>query len=529
MRRFAALRDGLRAVRRSVIKTGNHSARVWGAVRHSRLRRGSFTKGNSDARSSRNDPKMAYPSGRRSFHGRASDPCGPRRSLRQHILDAPVAALRSAGADNRRHGRCLGLPISPADGRPIAHGRRSRPPAVRRSPPFIAMRSSVTGCRGSFWSWPYGASGFSSSVLWRSRAGFTCSSLCSRRSRSPTRAILGGQLVYDYGVGTALYNGGSSSPIPQPEATGPATPIPTVYVPTATATPEAAAPTTAASASETASAMPSAAVGARDTFRRAKSCCTPSASPLPAERHPLPQPTNIGGSGQSLIASPRGRQRMERRKIAVVSALFRYPVKSMLGEKPAELALTINGTLGDRAWAVREASGRIATAKKWPAMLGFRASYDSPPRSGDLAPVTIAFPDGESIHAADPDASARLSEVLGRAVRLERAKAGERVARRNRSANDFRRRSGRTASARFYQPDAARHVRPDARRVLRFGADSCSREQLAGAHAAAVRRRLDTRSAPLSSQHPRRHQRHRRGRFCRGRMARRHARGRRNV
>ena len=117
---------------------------------------------------------------------------------------------------------------------------------------------------------------------------------------------------------------------------------------------------------------------------------------------------------------------MERRKVAVVSALFRYPVKSMLGESPAELTLTTNGTLGDRAWAVREASGRIATAKKWAAMFGFRASYDSPPRTGELAPVTITFPDGGSIHAADPDASARLSEALGRPVRLEQAKAGER-------------------------------------------------------------------------------------------------------
>ena len=85
---------------------------------------------------------------------------------------------------------------------------------------------------------------------------------------------------------------------------------------------------------------------------------------------------------------------MERRKVAVVSALFRYPVKSMLGEEPAELELTTNGTLGDRAWAVREASGRIATAKKWSAMLGFRASYDSTPRPGELAPVTVTFPDG---------------------------------------------------------------------------------------------------------------------------------------
>jgi uncharacterized protein len=117
---------------------------------------------------------------------------------------------------------------------------------------------------------------------------------------------------------------------------------------------------------------------------------------------------------------------VERRQIAVVSALFRYPVKSMLGEKPAELALTINGTLGDRAWAVRETSGRIATAKKWPTMLSLRASYDAPPRADELAPVTIAFPDGGSIHAADPNASARLSEVMGRPVRLERAKADER-------------------------------------------------------------------------------------------------------
>jgi MOSC domain-containing protein len=117
---------------------------------------------------------------------------------------------------------------------------------------------------------------------------------------------------------------------------------------------------------------------------------------------------------------------MERRKVAEVSALFRYPVKSMLGEKPAELALTAGGTLGDRAWAVREASGRIATAKKWPAMLGLRASYDSPPRLGELAPVTIAFPAGATVHAADPEASARLSAVLGRPVSLERAKADER-------------------------------------------------------------------------------------------------------
>jgi uncharacterized protein YcbX len=116
---------------------------------------------------------------------------------------------------------------------------------------------------------------------------------------------------------------------------------------------------------------------------------------------------------------------MEQKKIGVVGALFRYPVKSMLGESLTELTLTENGTLGDRAWAVRETSGRIATAKKWAAMLGFRASYDSPPRADGLAPVAIVFPGGEHIHAADPDASARLSQAMGRAVTLERARSDE--------------------------------------------------------------------------------------------------------
>src|SRR5690242_18047749 len=116
---------------------------------------------------------------------------------------------------------------------------------------------------------------------------------------------------------------------------------------------------------------------------------------------------------------------MERREIGVVKQLFRYPVKSMLGEQPSELTLTVGGTLGDRAWAVREASGRIATAKKWPSMLSFRASYDSPPRPDGHAPVTIALPGGGTIHAEDAEASAKLSAAVGRPVQLERAKPDE--------------------------------------------------------------------------------------------------------
>jgi uncharacterized membrane protein len=88
------------------------------------------------------------------------------------------------------------------------------------------------------------------------------------------QGYLGGKLVYDYGIGTALYSTASSSPTPQSEATGPATPIPTVYVPAASATPEAAVP----GAAETASPMPSAAVTPAATETPA---APPSAEPSP--------------------------------------------------------------------------------------------------------------------------------------------------------------------------------------------------------------------------------------------------------
>lgn len=113
---------------------------------------------------------------------------------------------------------------------------------------------------------------------------------------------------------------------------------------------------------------------------------------------------------------------MARRIVGKVSALARYPVKSMLGEQLDELHFTERGAAGDRAYALRELVTRqIASAKKFPRLFEFRASYDSAPASGIAAPVTIELPSGRKIHAEDADASERISAALGRKVRLERA------------------------------------------------------------------------------------------------------------
>jgi len=91
---------------------------------------------------------------------------------------------------------------------------------------------------------------------------------------------------------------------------------------------------------------------------------------------------------------------MARRMIGKVSALARYPVKSMLGEQLDELHFTGRGAVGDRAYALRELVTRqIASAKKFPRLFEFRAAYDSAPAPDRAAPVTIELPGGRKIHA----------------------------------------------------------------------------------------------------------------------------------
>jgi uncharacterized protein YcbX len=116
---------------------------------------------------------------------------------------------------------------------------------------------------------------------------------------------------------------------------------------------------------------------------------------------------------------------MSERQIGTVRELFRYPVKSMLGEQLEAFAVAANGVLGDRAWGLREANGRIASAKKWANLFDFRAAYESAPQPATLAPVRITLPDGGTLHADDTDASARISAILGRPIKLERARPDE--------------------------------------------------------------------------------------------------------
>ena len=80
-----------------------------------------------------------------------------------------------------------------------------------------------------------------------------------------------------------------------------------------------------------------------------------------------------------------------------VAALWRYPVKSMMGEELSASDVTAQGLVGDRAYAlIDRSSGKVASAKaprKWGKLFEFQAAYAGEPRAGEkLPPVRITFP-----------------------------------------------------------------------------------------------------------------------------------------
>jgi len=106
-----------------------------------------------------------------------------------------------------------------------------------------------------------------------------------------------------------------------------------------------------------------------------------------------------------------------------VSNIWRYPVKSMIGEELDAVSVTERGLLGDRAFAlVDNESGRIVSAKnprKWADLFAFRASLPGmTDQSGPLPAAQITFPDGSRATSAQPDIDERLSKQLDRPVRL---------------------------------------------------------------------------------------------------------------
>jgi uncharacterized protein YcbX len=111
-----------------------------------------------------------------------------------------------------------------------------------------------------------------------------------------------------------------------------------------------------------------------------------------------------------------------------VVSLWRYPVKSMMGEELNASEVTERGLIGDRQFALRDReTGKVVGAKnprKWGNFFDFRAAFVEPPQAGSTMPsVRITLPDGTMATSGEDDLEETLSRALGRAVTFEEAQA----------------------------------------------------------------------------------------------------------
>jgi uncharacterized protein YcbX len=102
-----------------------------------------------------------------------------------------------------------------------------------------------------------------------------------------------------------------------------------------------------------------------------------------------------------------------------VAQLWRYPVKSMQGERLDALDVGADSIPGDRAWAVRDSqTGTVLTGRTARPLLHAAARLDG-------GGVEIALPDGRRLRDGDAETDLALSSFVGHPVHLARADAGE--------------------------------------------------------------------------------------------------------
>ena len=102
-----------------------------------------------------------------------------------------------------------------------------------------------------------------------------------------------------------------------------------------------------------------------------------------------------------------------------VVEIRRYPIKSLLGERPAAVDVEHRGLAGDRLWAVRDTEGKLGSGKntrrfrRMPGLFRLRGHFADP------VPV-VELPDGRRFAADDPAGHRAVSEMLDRPVTITR-------------------------------------------------------------------------------------------------------------
>jgi uncharacterized protein len=102
-----------------------------------------------------------------------------------------------------------------------------------------------------------------------------------------------------------------------------------------------------------------------------------------------------------------------------VEQVWRYPVKSLGGQRIAASLVTERGLLGDRLWAVRDADGKLGSGKnsrrfrRMDGLLGMTAHYGAEPSATGIEPPVVVGPEGGDYSVGTGAADLLLREVTG--------------------------------------------------------------------------------------------------------------------
>ena len=119
--------------------------------------------------------------------------------------------------------------------------------------------------------------------------------------------------------------------------------------------------------------------------------------------------------------------RESRHEIGQVEAIFRYPVKSMAGERVEVANLGWHGIDGDRRLALRRTQARDdfpwLSASKLPGLLLYTPIRDEDGAQGDL-PTHVRTPDGKEMPVFDAELAAEIERRHGAPVEMIHLRSG---------------------------------------------------------------------------------------------------------
>jgi uncharacterized protein len=104
---------------------------------------------------------------------------------------------------------------------------------------------------------------------------------------------------------------------------------------------------------------------------------------------------------------------------ATVAELWRYPVKSLLGEQLREVQVEERGVVGDRLYAVTDRHGKLGSGKATRRFRRLDGLFDLRARDGGERPI-VTLPDGRELTVGDVELDAFLSERYGDELRVLR-------------------------------------------------------------------------------------------------------------